>query len=91
MAITYNVYFGPTGSMVLVASGLSTSVWQIDTGPLSSNQEYSWQINTVNEYGTTYGDIWTFTSMTFLPPVTTGAPIQQLVGAAANAIWYENI
>ncbi len=91
MAITYNVYFGPTGSMVLVASGLADTEWDIDTGHLASNQEYSWRIDTVNEYGVLYGDVWTFTSMIFLPPVTTGTPIQRLVGAAANGIWYEDV
>ncbi len=91
MAITYNVSFGKTGSVVTVATGLSDHEWDIDTGALESGEEYSWQIDTVNDYGITYGDVWTFTAMGFLPPVTTGTPIQRLVAAAKDAIWHEDI
>lgn len=91
MATTYTVNFGKTGSMVEVASGLSDTDWTVDTGALESSEEYSWRIDVVNEYGITYGDIWTFTAAGFLPPVTTGTPIQRLVAAAKDAIYYEDL
>ena len=61
MSETYDVYFGKTGSMVLVSSDQSDLSFDLsDYLPLDYNQEYSWRIDVTNEYGTTTGDVWTF-------------------------------
>ena len=36
-------------------------------GDLYKNTNYFWQVNVRNEYGTTYGDVWTFTTAFEMP------------------------
>ncbi len=35
------------------------------------NTPYSWRVDSVNQFGTTTGDTWGFTSITFDPPIAT--------------------
>jgi hypothetical protein len=87
---TYDVYFGPAGNMTLRSEGQVGAAWNIPAGELVYGQEYEWKIDTVSEYGTTYGQVWSFTAVIFAPPVDR-IVIKRLVGAAANSIWYEDI
>ncbi len=94
---TFNVYFGESGSEVLVAEGqdVSDENWAIPLGSLVYGTTYGWRIDAVNINGTTTGDTWTFTTLTFAPPVPSGkngmAIIKRLVAAANNKFWYEDV
>lgn len=71
MAETYDVYFGPTGDLSLISaeqSGLSIEV----PYTLEYNVEYSWRVDATNEFGTTTGDVWSFTTLAYSPPLPSG-------------------
>lgn len=68
-ADTYNVYFGESGSEELVAELQADLEWTIDFGTLAYNTTYGWRIDSVNDFGTTTGDTWTFDTIVFAPPV----------------------
>lgn len=71
MAETYDIYFGPTGSLVLISedqAGLSIEV----PYALEYNTEYSWRVDATNEHGTTTGDVWSFTTLVYDPPLPSG-------------------
>lgn len=68
-ADTYNVYFGESGSEVLVASLQAGIEWTIDFGTLAYGTTYGWRIDSVNDFGTTTGDTWTFDTITFNYPL----------------------
>jgi len=75
-AASYNVYFGPTDDMELVGEGLTDPTLNLETGIiLNYLTEYSWRVDSINEYGTTTGDVWTFTTLRFAPPLPTGVTI----------------
>ncbi|HRS13192.1 MAG TPA: hypothetical protein P5242_19150 [Sedimentisphaerales bacterium] len=57
-AINYNVYFGPTGSMVLIGNQTARSYSPAALDP--NGASYSWRIDPNNAEGTTTGDVWTF-------------------------------
>ena len=74
MAETYDIYFGPTGDLSLISfdqSGLSVEV----PYALDYNIEYSWRVDSTNEFGTTTGDTWSFTSIVFAPPLPSGVTL----------------
>lgn len=87
-ADTFDVYFGPTGSMVLVSEGQAGLIY--DPGALAYGVEYSWRIDTTSILGTTEGDVWSFTSVVFAPPEDI-ATNKRLVACANNKFWYEDI
>ena len=74
MAETYDIYFGPTGDLSLISAeqaGLSIEVPYV----LEYNTEYSWRVDATNEFGTTTGDVWSFTALLFAPPFPTGVTL----------------
>ncbi|HEB26231.1 MAG TPA: hypothetical protein ENI05_00440 [Porticoccus sp.] len=100
MAETYDVYFGlVSGSLELVSAGQSElSISVLVT--LEYNTAYQWRVDATNEIGTTTGDVWTFTTMAFDPPVVSGgvgsasglnnmATVKRLVAIANNKVFYE--
>jgi len=91
---TFDVYFGTSGNVVLVASDqdVSDEDWAIDSLPLSYNTAYEWRVDATSVYGTTTGDTWTFTTLTFAPPVMSNWQIiKRLVAVAYSKFWYEDI
>jgi len=80
MAETYNVYVDTGDGLTLVAAGISDLYWAVDFGPLLYNNGYSWRVDAINEYGTTTGDVWTFTSLVFNPPLPTGISLTDVEG-----------
>jgi hypothetical protein len=60
------------------------NVWLGDT-------EYTWRIDSINQFGTTTGDEWTFTTFAFAPPAWLFPSNGYVVGAAKYAIWYSKI
>lgn len=75
-AETYDVYYGTeSGNLTLVSSaqsGTSFTIWGIDNGsPFNYEAVRYWRVDATNEYGTTTGDEWSFTSIEFDPPKIT--------------------
>lgn len=68
----FDVYFGPSGSMVLQSSGQVGTTWTIPVGTLSYGVTYQWRIDANNAYGTTTGNVWSFTALVFEPPYASG-------------------
>ena len=59
--LTYNVYFGPSGSTQLVASGLTVA--EYDPGQLQPNTLYAWWVEALDSHGNySYGFTWYFTT-----------------------------
>jgi hypothetical protein len=72
MAETYGVYFGKTsGSLTLVAASIAGVTYAVPTVPLEYSTTYYWRVDATNEYGTTTGDEWHFTTLAFDPPHST--------------------
>lgn len=93
-ADTFDVYFGPTGSMTLQSSAQAGVSWDVDILPFPYATTYQWRIDATNEEGTTTGDTWSFTTITFSPPSTAAGKwriLKRLVAAAADTFWYEDI
>lgn len=86
----YEVYFGPTGSMVLVETGYGTMSLTI-SDDMILGQEYSWRIDGNDGVNVVTGSVWTFTIEAFLPPSTNLASIKRLIAASNNELWYEDI
>ncbi len=86
----YEVYFGPTGSMVLVETGYATMSLTI-SDDMILGQEYSWRIDGNDGVDVVTGSVWTFTVEGFLPPSTNLTDKKRLVVASFNEIWYEDI
>ena len=120
MAELYTLYFGETsGDLDLVAASIDGVTYAVPNIPLEYDTTYYWRVNATNEYGTTQGDEWSFTTLSVDPPHSiyryrsdgslvpdgtaynaatmyiTGENFinvnRRLVGAAANAIWYEQV
>jgi hypothetical protein len=86
----YEVYFGPTGSMVLVETGYGElSLTISDT--LTLGQEYSWRIDGNDGVDVVTGSVWTFTVESLMPPSTNLSTIKRLVAISNNEVWYEDI
>jgi hypothetical protein len=69
-ADTFDVYYGPDAdNLSLVSSaqaGTSFTIFEQDYGsPFDYEINRAWRIDSTNQYGTTTGDVWTFTTMTF--------------------------
>ena len=98
-ASTENVYFGPSGSMVLVDTLNNSETFSLSAYlPLSYNTVYQWRIDSVSAGGTTTGDTWSFTTLTLSPPGPGGSAdpnpmnmIKRLCACAENRFWYEDI
>ena len=89
-ADTFNVYFGISGSEVLVSSTQVAETWTIPSETLNYGVTYAWRIDSTNGNGTTTGDTWTFTALVFAPP-TDITTIRRLVAVAKGTFYYEDI
>jgi hypothetical protein len=75
-ATSYDVYYGENeAGLSLVSAGQAGTSFTITGITYGSLFDYlisrSWRIDAVNEVGTTTGDVWTFTTISFLPPIPT--------------------
>lgn len=69
VADTYDVYFGTDPEdLALLASEIAATQLAI-AGPFAYGTTYYWRVDAVNEYGTTDGDQWEFTTLLFDPPL----------------------
>jgi len=88
------VYFGKTGNVSLVDDDNTTQEFSLSFyHPLDFGTTYQWRIDSVNDEGTTTGDTWSFTTLTFNPPTVTGVKNREkrLIAVAENRFWYEDI
>ena len=90
MATTYNIYFGPVDNMTLRSEGQADTTFNMPIEELVHGDEYEWRIDSINEYGTTYGEVWSFIAIALAPPVDI-VTTRYLVAAANGKIWYEDI
>lgn len=69
---SHDVYFGTDSSFPWVSSQIENLH---DPGTLANSTTYYWRIDEVNEFGTTEGDIWNFTTVaTPAPPEEASDP-----------------
>jgi len=87
---SYDIYFGPTGNMVLVESEYSETSYTY-SGTLAYGQEYQWRIDINIGEETVVGDIWTFTVENFSPPSSDFPSNKRLIAVSNNQVWYEDI
>ena len=102
-ALTYDVYFDTVNPPVTqVGFGISTSRYT-PAENLEYDTVYYWRVDTINDFGTMEGDIWSFTTaplelankaINFLPADTaTGVGIQSHLSWAdgGGPAWYYNV
>ena len=79
MAETYDIYFGLPGNLVLIsAAQVLTSI--VVPYKLEYNTTYNWRVDASNVIGTTEGDVWSFTTAAFSPPIPSGQSINSETG-----------
>jgi len=66
IADTYDVYF--TGYLAPVSVAQEGVTCNVPGIPLEYDHTYYWRVDAVNEFGTTTGDVWSFTTLTLDPP-----------------------
>jgi len=75
-ATSYDIYFGLPGAATLRSSGQAGVTFDLSSiTPFDYYEDYEWRIDSINEYGTTMGDTWTFTTLRFYPPLPTGVTL----------------
>lgn len=79
-ATSYDVYYGQNeGGLTLVSEGQTETSFTITGVSYGSPFDYitsrTWRIDAVNAAGTTTGDVWTFTTIAFDPPLPTGVTL----------------
>lgn len=92
-AVTYDVYFGETGSMVLVSSAQAGLTFSLTSyHPLEYETEYSWRIDSTNGDGTTTGDVWTFTTIALTPPTPSGIAkqVKRMIVVGDDTVYYSS-
>lgn len=87
------VYFGPSGSLAMVEDFNTDGTYDLSSHlPLNHGTTYQWRIDTETDTGTTTGDTWSFTTLTFTPPdPATFQVFKRLVACADGKFWYEDI
>lgn len=79
---SYNVYYGTlSGFLSLVASGVTDLELPLVTGAFSVYGKISyWRVDAVNTAGTTAGDEWAFTTLSFKPVLPEGMSLDHSGG-----------
>jgi len=87
------VYFGPSGDMSLVDDNDTDQSFSLASYlPFPYGTTYQWRIDSVNDEGTTTGDVWSFTTMEFIPPeVSVFQVVKRLCACAENRFWIEDV
>jgi len=68
-ADTYEIYFRESGDdWILVGEAQAGVEWTITFGTLAYGTTYEWRVDATNTEGTTTGDTWSFTCLSFAPP-----------------------
>jgi len=94
---TYNVYFGDTsGDLSLIVKGSESAefaalILLTAVGLADYNTSYYWRVDTVNQFGITAGDEWTFTSISFCPPLPFGMTLDDEGNPTGNPTGENNV
>jgi hypothetical protein len=80
IADNYSVYFGLPGNLNLVSDSQSGLSWTVSKALIDYFGSYSWRIDSTNDFGTTTGTTWTFTTLLFDPPLPTGITLDSGTG-----------
>lgn len=76
-ADSYDVYYDEGGSPILVSEGQTGTSFTITGITSGSPFDYAvtryWRIDSINAAGTTTGDTWSFTTISYDPPKPSGA------------------
>ena len=65
-AASYDVYLGTSSPGTFRGNQTATI---FDPGTMSQSTTYFWRIDSVNDWGTTKGAVWSFTTMMAPPPI----------------------
>ncbi len=65
VALSYDVYFGTSSPGTFQGNQTAT---MFDPGTMAQSTTYFWRIDSVNDWGTTEGAVWSFTTMMSPPP-----------------------
>ncbi len=86
-ATTYDVYFGQTLPAVRTGANLTATTFA-PPGGMAPGTQYVWRVDAVNGFGTTTGDVWSFTTAAApLPPkVTSPSPGNGSTGVPVGAV-----
>jgi hypothetical protein len=69
VATTYRLYYGTDPAHLAFVVGGITDLFASPPGvPMHYGTQYYWRVDAVNEYGTTTGDVWSFTTLGYDPP-----------------------
>lgn len=66
-ATTYDVYFGQTLPASPTSANLTTTTFA-PPGGMATSSNYVWRVDAKNAFGTTTGDVWSFTTAAPPPP-----------------------
>jgi len=89
---TYDVYFGTEpDNLILIAEGtesasLSAAYLIAAYGNGAYDTTYYWRVDAVNEFGVTQGDTWSFTTITFDPPLPLGLSLDSGSGNEGTGV-----
>jgi hypothetical protein len=90
--MTYDVYFGTVGNLLLISAGQSETSLQVPYN-LEYNTEYEWRVDAVDLGDTVTGTVWSFTTLVFDPPVPTTennmVTTRYLVAVCDDKVYYE--
>jgi len=67
-ASSYNLLVDVGDGLESQEDGLEEGSWTLSIVPLAYRTVYTWRIDSINVYGITTGDEWTFTTLSFSPP-----------------------
>lgn len=87
---SYDINFGPTGSMILIESEHGSTSYSY-TDDMILGQEYSWRIDINIGEEVVTGAIWTFTIESFAPPSQNMSTTARLIAVSNNELWYEDV
>jgi len=85
-ADTFDVYIGPVGSLVKVASAIEPSTYTVSTDDVPWGETISWKVDATNAGGTTEGDTWSF-DVVIIRSVWLGSAGSFLVVAAKDGVY----
>ena len=71
IAGTFDTYADVGAGLVLQSAGLESATWTPSPTIFDYITEYTWRVDSLNIYGITEGDEWTFTTLRFSAPTVT--------------------
>ncbi|BBJ28280.1 S8 family serine peptidase [Athalassotoga saccharophila] len=83
--ITYSLYFGTSQNPPLIASGLSTSTYEVSN--LNYSTTYYWYVIATNGYASTKGPLWSFTTQNTSPSNPTGLYYTNVTSNSVSLAW----